>query len=303
MADVKITLLALTLSLGAGVAFATSADEALLSSKVSQRHLIIEPQLHLGSVAPAQSSAGQSAPIQVALTLDACSGDIDHRILDVLVQEKIPATLFVTARWLRRNQAAIEILKAHPELFEIENHGAEHVPAITVLKTMYGIPTAGTPAAIEAEVKGGADKITEIFGSQPQWYRDATARYSTDAVRQIEGMGYKIAGYSLNGDRGASLPAATVARRIAQARDGDVIISHINQPKRVSGAGVAEGILALKKKGVQFRHLKDMPTRAAPNVVSESAPPAESVSHKTGKTHSDIKKNPPAPEPVATPAQ
>lgn len=268
MPDCKIVLLALTFVLGSGTASTFAADEALLSPKISQRHLIIEPQLQL-------KTQHASSAKQVALTLDACSGGIDHRILDVLVREKIPATLFVTARWLRRNQAAIEILKAHPDLFAIENHGAEHVPAITVLKTMYGIPTAGTSAAIEREVKNGADKITQIFGRKPQWYRDATARYSTDAVRQIESMGYKIAGYSLNGDRGASLPPATVARRIAYARDGDVIISHINQPKRASGAGVAEGILRLKQQGVTFRLLRDMPTHAAPNVVSAAAPVAD----------------------------
>lgn len=264
MSRVRTALFFVAFSVGLHGASAFAADEALLSGKVSQQHKIIEPQLNLGTLPAVKSSV----PIQVALTLDACSGDVDHRILDVLVSEKIPATLFVTARWLRRNQPAIEILKAHPDLFAIENHGAEHVPAITGLKTMYGIPTAGTRDAVEAEVKGGATKITEIFGRQPLWYRDATARYSTDAVRQIEAMGYKIAGYSLNGDRGASLPAKTVAHRIAVARDGDVIISHINQPKRVSGAGVAEGILALKKKGAQFRLLRDMETHAAPNVVS-----------------------------------
>ena len=86
MSVLKIVLLGLSLSIGATAAFA--ADEALLSSKVSQRHLIIEPQLNL--------AGAKSNPIQVALTLDACSGDIDHRILDVLVREKIPATLFVT---------------------------------------------------------------------------------------------------------------------------------------------------------------------------------------------------------------
>ena len=293
MPVLKTLLLGLSLSMG--VTTALAADEALLSPKISQRHLIIEPQLNL--------AGEKSGKIQVALTLDACSGDIDHRILDVLVQEKIPATLFVTARWLRRNQAAIEVLKAHPDLFAIENHGAEHVPAITELKTMYDIPTAGTPAAIEAEVKGGADKITEIFGTQPQWYRDATARYSTDAVRQIEGMGYKIAGYSLNGDRGASLPAATVAKRIAYAKDGDVIISHINQPKRASGAGVAEGIIALKKKGVQFQLLKDMPARAAPNVVSETMPHHESILQKSNKTPSKISTKTTQPETATTPAQ
>lgn len=271
MSCVKTALFSLVLTVSFNSATVHAADEALLSGKVSHRHLIVEPQLNLGD----KSAGKSSGPIQVALTLDACSGDVDYRILDVLVKEKVPATLFVTARWLRRNQEAIEILKSHPELFEIENHGAEHVPAITELKTMYGIPTAGTPSAIAAEVKGGADKIREIFGFQPQWYRDATARYSTDAVRQIEAMGYKIAGYSLNGDRGASLPAATVARRITAAKDGDVIISHINQPKRVSGAGVAEGIIALKKKGVKFRLLKDMETRAAPNVVGDDHPAAK----------------------------
>lgn len=274
---IRLSLIALIFSgLSGGAVYAgTSVDaggEALLSPKISQRHMIIEPQLNL--IVPKSTAVKQ-----VALTLDACSGDIDHRILDVLVEEKIPATLFVTARWLRRNRVAIEILKAHPDLFAIENHGAEHVPAITGLKTMYGIPTAGTPAAIAAEVKGGGDKITEIFGTKPQWYRDATARYSTDAVRQIEDMGYKIAGYSLNGDKGASLPPAVVAKRIAHAKDGDVIIAHINQPKRASGAGVAEGILKLKQSGAQFRLLKNMPTRAEPNITEETMPVRAQPNH------------------------
>lgn len=267
MSNVKVTICALALAAGLFPAAGLAADEALLSGKISARHLIVEPQLKI-----LRKDETISALKQVALTLDACSGDVDHRILDLLVKEKIPATLFVTARWLRRNPAAITVLKAHPELFAIENHGADHVPAITELKTMYGIPTAGTAAAISAEVQGGADKIYQVFGVKSGWYRDATARYSTDAVRQIEAMGYKIAGYSLNGDRGASLPAATVARRIAAAKDGDVIIAHINQPKRASGAGVAEGILALKKQHVQFRLLKDMPAHGSPNVVSEHRP-------------------------------
>ena len=65
-------------------------------------------------------------------------------------------------------------------------------------------------------------------------------------------MGYRVAGYSLNADFGASLAADKVAARIADAKDGDVIIAHINQPKRASGAGVAEGVLRLKAKGFAF---------------------------------------------------
>ena len=63
---------------------------------------------------------------------------------------------------------------------------------------------------------------------------------------------------SLNGDIGASVPAAAAHARIAAARSGDVIISHINQPKRAAGAGVIAGILALKARGFSFVHLNDV---------------------------------------------
>ena len=36
-----------------------------------------------------------------------------------------------------------------------------------------------------------------------------------------------------------------------------MIIAHINQPSHAAGAGVAEGILALKKKGFAFVLLRD----------------------------------------------
>jgi len=74
-------------------------------------------------------SGGTNAP-RVALTLDACPGKADERILAALVENRIPATFFVTTRWMARNPKAMAILLQHPDLFEIENHGARHVPAI-----------------------------------------------------------------------------------------------------------------------------------------------------------------------------
>ena len=197
---------------------------------------------------------------QVALTLDACMGHTDMRILDTLVENRIPATIFVTARWLSRNADAVAILRAHPELFEIEDHGAQHIPAVLGDKPVYGIKPAGTADAIKAEVEGGQLAILHNAGVRSQWYRDATAVYSPEALALIRHLGFRVAGYSLNGDQGASLPAATVAQRIASARDGDVIIAHINQPKRSSGKGVAEGIMALKARGFTFVRLEDVTT-------------------------------------------
>lgn len=221
---------------------------------------IVEPQLHIARGGPASP--------QVALTLDACMGRTDHRILDMLVENRIPATIFVTGRWVRQNPGAMAVLKANPDLFDIENHGAMHVPAITSEPKMYGIKTAGSLDNVRLEIDGGASAIAGAGAPKPLWYRDATARYSTDAIKLATSMGYRIGGYSLNGDQGASLLAPTVARRIAAARDGDVIISHINQPTRSAGEGVAEGVLALKAKGMNFVRLKDVETEMTLNPVA-----------------------------------
>jgi peptidoglycan/xylan/chitin deacetylase (PgdA/CDA1 family) len=211
---------------------------------------LVEPGLR---IAP----GGDAGP-RVALTLDACMGEVDLRILDTLVDNKIPATLFVTGRWLRNNAAALAILKAHPDLFDLQNHGAMHIPAVTGTEKLYGIAPAGTLAAVQAEVDGGAAAMAAAGIGKPLWYRDATALYSTDALQHIRQMGYRIAGFSLNADFGASLPAAKVHERLLTAKDGDVIICHINQPKRSSGAGVASGVLALKQRGFVFVRLSDI---------------------------------------------
>ena len=211
---------------------------------------LVEPQLTVprgGSVA------------QVALTFDACMGKTDHRILDLLVRENIPATLFVTARWLRHNPQALAVLKSRPDLFEIENHGENHVPAVDRPMTIYGIAAAGSPEAVAKEVLGGASAIVAATGRPPQWFRGSTARYSRSAIEQIRAMGFEIAGYSVNGDGGSLLGARETERRFASAKDGDVVISHINQPTHAAGEGVVKGILALKARGVRFVRLQDAP--------------------------------------------
>ncbi|AQS41094.1 MAG: Putative lipoprotein [Candidatus Tokpelaia hoelldobleri] len=217
------------------------------------------PVLAVNTLAPRlEVQRGQGTP-QVALTLDLCMGQTDRRIFDLLIAEKIPATLFVTRRWLVTNSTAVAQIRAHPELFEIGNHGAEHVPALDHAGKVYGLKTAGTLYNICREAEGGAAAIREagLARHYMGWYRGAAALYSPHAIAMLEGQGLRIAGFSLNADMGASLPAAVVARRIGMAHNGDVVIAHMNQPGRPSGAGVVSGISALKQKGFRFIRLSD----------------------------------------------
>lgn len=189
---------------------------------------------------------------RVALTFDACTGKVDERILKALVDNKIKATIFVTARWLKRNLAAIATLKAHSDLFEIENHGAKHLPAVDVPMNVFGLVAAGSAEAIKIEIEGGETAAKVAFGTTPHWYRGATAEYTKSSLELIRTLNFKPAGFSLSGDGGASWSAFRAAKAVASAKDGDVIIAHINQPTKPAGAGVVQGIIKLKDEGFTF---------------------------------------------------
>jgi peptidoglycan/xylan/chitin deacetylase (PgdA/CDA1 family) len=197
---------------------------------------------------------------RVALTLDACSGAVDMRILGTLLRLRIPATIFVTALWLRDNADAAVLLRTNPALFSVQNHGARHIAAVLGGGRIFGQAVAGTAEVVRAEVTGGAASLQAAGFPPPRWYRGATALYSSAVLPVIEAMGSAIAGFSLNGDEGASLPAAAVARRVAAATTGEVIIAHLNQPSRSSGAGLIAGLIALHAAGVEFMGLDAFPT-------------------------------------------
>ena len=67
---------------------------------------------------------------QVALTLDACSGAFDEDLILFLIRNRIPATLFATKKWLDKNPRGLAILKANLDLFDVEDHGENHIPAV-----------------------------------------------------------------------------------------------------------------------------------------------------------------------------
>ena len=215
-----------------------------LAARPARADAHLSPRLRLAPV--------PGAPPRVALTLDACSGHADLRVLGGLVRLGLPATIFVTGLWLRANPDTVALLRGRADLFTLQNHGARHVPAVLGAGRLYGVAVAGTIEAVHREVAGGAAAVLATGAPAPGWFRGATALYSPEAIGAIRAMGARIAGFSVNGDEGASLPASRVAARIAAARDGDVIIAHTNRPGRPSGPGVVEGAARLAERGFRF---------------------------------------------------
>jgi len=197
-------------------------------------------------------------PKTAALTLDACGGGFDRDLISNLIERRIPATIFVTGKWLERNPLGVAMMKSHSELFEIEDHGANHVPAVVGPgRRVYGIPGEPDVRALQSEVKNGATAIEHAFGVTPTWYRGATAIYDPLAMRTIDDMGYRIAGFSVNADAGATLPLTAIVARLDAVRNGDVIIAHMNKPASQSAEGLAVGLDRLTAQGFRFVKLGD----------------------------------------------
>ena len=218
----------------------------------------------------AAAAAAQDKPVEVhdrlantgvtarnlALTLDACSGKFDDDLIEFLIQNRIPATLFATKKWLDKNPKGVAIIKSHLDLFDVEDHGENHIPAVIGAgKTVYGIPGEPDVLHLRREVSEGARAITELIGVPPHWYRGATAEYDAQALTEIRQMGYKVAGFSVNADVGATLGRLAIAERLKHVKAGDVIIAHMNKPSSDSAEGLAVGLKLLMQKGFVFVRL------------------------------------------------
>jgi peptidoglycan/xylan/chitin deacetylase (PgdA/CDA1 family) len=224
-----------------------AACSAVAGPVLAQTAGLIEPSMRLNGRTPSGTT--------VALTFDACPGHFDMRIASALIETSTPASIFVTGAWIRHNPEAVVLLRAHPALFALENHGDRHFAPVLGDRRVFGIRSAGDLAAIQDEIVLGAAAVKGLTGVWPGWYRGATGFYTPQVVPAIERWGYALGAYSLNADHGASFPAETVTRRMAAAVDGDVIVAHINQPTRSSGQGVANGVRALNQRGVRFVRL------------------------------------------------
>ncbi len=220
-------------------------------------------------LATALKSSVPPAPPVVALTLDACSGAYDAELIAFLRAQKIPATLFVAGPWLRHNPDVFKELAAD-SLFEIAAHGNAHKPCSVNEREIYGIKGTASIAALVKEVEGNARDLHSAGAPRPRWFRSATAFYDDVAVAVIHDLGMSIAGYSITVDEGATLPADRVRAKTLGAKNGDILLAHMNHPDSGTRKGLMEALPRLREKGFVFVRLSDRPAHGG----SAPKPPA-----------------------------
>lgn len=197
----------------------------------------------------------KSASPTVALTLDACGGKkgngYDAGIIKLLRDKDIPATLFVTSTWVTAHRKEFTDLASDP-LFEIAAHGATHKPLSVNGKSIYNIQGTASIKDVVIEVESNLREIHRLTRKRPKWFRSGTAYYDEIAVNIVNDLGLGVAGFSITGDEGATLPAKAVEKKVLSAQNGDIIVCHFNRPESGTREGLRAALPKLIEQGYTF---------------------------------------------------
>ncbi|MGO4230010.1 polysaccharide deacetylase family protein [Arthrobacter sp. YAF34] len=153
--------------------------------------------------------------------------------------------------WRIANPALALDLAGDP-LFELGNHGTSHCPLSVTGQSAYGIPGTRNPGEVYDEIMTNHARLTHLTGRRPRYFRPGTAYLDEVAAAIVHSLGLIPVGFTINGDAGATFPAATVTREISRARAGDIVIAHGNHPGGGTAPGLAHALKAMKDRGETF---------------------------------------------------
>jgi peptidoglycan/xylan/chitin deacetylase (PgdA/CDA1 family) len=200
----------------------------------------------------------------LALTFDACGGPkgtgYDAKLIDFLASEGIPATLFVSGKWMDANPDIFRTLTKNP-LFEIENHGSKHRPCSAAGRSVYGIKGTMSMAEIYDEIELNALEILNLTGRKPKYYRPGTA-YSDEICAEIaSALGYEVVNFSVRGDAGATYSKKQVEEALLHSAPASIILMHMNHPKGETAQGMSAVVPELRKRGFRFVKVSEFELR------------------------------------------
>jgi len=186
----------------------------------------------------------------VALTFDACPTrppqHFDRVVLDYLIREKLPATLFISGRFAQKNSDEIKKL-SRLDFIEIENHSISHNNHMETLG--------------EAEIRKDMDDsvLASLTGKRTKFFRFPAGNYDEKALAIVESR-YAVVHWTFaSGDPVLRItPEMLVLSVMAQVKPGSILIFHINGKGYSTGAALPKIIDALKKKGYRFVRLEDV---------------------------------------------
>ena len=175
-------------------------------------------------------------------------GWYDGRIIAILNEHAVPATIFVTGLWAKMYPNIVEELARNP-LFEIENHGFSH--------TAFRTPCYHLPAARDksAEILEAQEILRELTAKAPRFFRFPGGCYSPDDVELVRSYGLRVIEWDVNsGDAFSTDQKGIVERVLREARSGSIVLMHLSDgPNAPETARALPSIIqGLEDRGFSF---------------------------------------------------
>lgn len=181
----------------------------------------------------------------VALTFDAAWGaDKTQGILDIMAQFDAKGTFFLVGFWIDKYA---EETKAIAEAgFEIGNHSRNHL----------NMPKL-SDGEIRAEIEYVNDKIVELTGIKPTYFRAPFGDYNDRLVSAVEALGMVEVQWSIDSLDWKGLSAKQICDRvIPKAKSGDIVLFHNNSDHVLDALPTV--LATLRAKGFEFVTLSEL---------------------------------------------
>lgn len=188
----------------------------------------------------------------IALTFDACEAyqiaHFDRAIVDYLIAQKLPVTIFVAGRFALHNEAELRRVAALP-FVEIANHSWDHP----------NVMDSFTPPQVISQVMRAEQEIRRVTGLTTKYFRFPAGKYNAAGVSAVEALGYRVVHWRWpSGDPSKAVSADILVKRtLAMTKPGDVLIFHINQRGWHTGEALPRIVEGLRAKGYRFVTLSD----------------------------------------------
>ena len=225
--------------------------------------LLISVTLALCSLPQAFAEAPASLIIEhgprdakkIALTFDACptgkADEYDEQVIDILLHKQVPATLFMSGRWVEKNVGKAKFLAAQP-LFEIANHTYFHPHLLEK-----------TDDRIIREFKNSQAEIKKVTGRTPRYFRPPFGEVDEHVAELAKKAGLVTIQYDIaSGDPDPDLSPKRIVRVLLRdARGGSIIVFHMNRNGVHTAEFLPEIIEGLRKKGFTLVTVGEMLNR------------------------------------------
>ncbi len=186
---------------------------------------------------------GDDKPI--ALTFDAAWGaDKTQGILDIMQKFEAKGTFFLVGFWIDKYE---EETKAIADAgFEIGNHSRNHL----------NMPKL-SDSEIRAEIRYVNDKVLQLTGKRPTYFRAPFGDYSDRLVNAVEAMDMVEVQWSIDSLDWKGLSAKQIYDRvIPKAKGGDIVLFHNNSDHVLDALPMI--LTALKSRGFRFVTLGEL---------------------------------------------